>query len=48
MFGELDLEPWTRALLPVLDRIVGTAEGQEDPERWQSFFLHDSSSMGSA
>ncbi len=48
MFGEFDLEPWTRALLPVLDRIVRTAEGQDEPQFWQSFFHHESSSMGSA
>jgi len=47
MFGELDLEPWTRTLLPVLDRIVRTAEGHDDPEFWQSFFHYESGSMGS-
>lgn len=47
MFGEFDLEPWTRALLPVLDRIVATAEGRDDPEFWQSFFHYESGSMGS-
>jgi hypothetical protein len=49
MFGEIDpdLEPWTRALLPVLDRIVQTAEGHDDAAFWQSFFHHRSCSMGS-
>jgi uncharacterized protein DUF4419 len=47
MLGELDLEWWTRALLPVLDRIVRTAEGHDDPEFWQSLYHHKSSSRGS-
>jgi hypothetical protein len=49
MFGDLDadLEPWTRALLPVLDRIVRTAEGHDDNAFWQSFFHYESGSMGS-
>jgi hypothetical protein len=46
MFAEFDLEPWTRALLPVLDQIVRTAEGHDDPEFWQSFFHYESGSMG--
>jgi hypothetical protein len=46
MLGELDLEPWTRALLPVLDRIVRTAEGHDDPAFWQSFFHYESGSRG--
>jgi len=48
MFGEFDLEPWVRALLPVLDRIVLAAEARDDPEFWQSFFHHESWSGGSA
>jgi hypothetical protein len=49
MFSDLDpeLEPWTRALLPVLDRIVRTAEGHDDAAFWQSFFHYKSGSMGS-
>ena len=49
MFSDLDpeLEPWTRALLPVLDRIVRTAEGHDDAAFWQSFFHYNSGSMGS-
>lgn len=46
MFGELELEPWVRALLPVLDRIVLAAEGRDDPEFWRSFFHHESGSFG--
>jgi hypothetical protein len=33
MFGEFELEPWTRALLPVLERTVRTAEGQNAVRR---------------
>jgi hypothetical protein len=48
-FSDLDLElkPWTRALLPVLDRIVRTAEGHDDAAFWQSFFHYNRGSMGS-
>jgi hypothetical protein len=38
MLSELGLEAWIDALLPVLDRIVATAEGEDDPAFWQSFF----------
>jgi hypothetical protein len=48
MLSEFGLEDWTSALLPVLDRIVATAEGVDDPAFWLSFFHYDSSSMGSA
>lgn len=44
MLGEFELEPWVRALLPVLDRIVLAAEGHDDPGFWQSFFHHESGS----
>lgn len=47
VLSEFDLEPWTRGLLPVLDRIIQTAEGVDDPEFWQSFFHYESGSMGS-
>jgi len=49
MFSGLDpeLESWTRALLPVLDRIARTAEGHDDAAFWQSFFHYKSGSMGS-
>ena len=46
--SEYGLEHWTAALLPVLDRIVATAEGDDDPRFWQSFFHYDSGSGGSA
>jgi hypothetical protein len=44
MLGEFELEPWVRALLPVLDRIVLAAEGHDDPGFWQSFFHYESGS----
>jgi len=47
MLGEFELDTWARALLPVIDRIVLAAEGHDDPEFWQSFFHHESSSGGS-
>jgi hypothetical protein len=46
MLAEFDLESWTHALIPVLDRIVRTAEGHDDPEFWQSFYHYKSDSMG--
>ena len=46
--SEYGLEDWTAALLPVLDRIVATAEGVDDPLFWRSFFHYESGSMGSA
>jgi hypothetical protein len=46
--SEYGLEAWTAALLPVLDRIVATAEGADDPTFWQSFFHYESGSMGAA
>jgi hypothetical protein len=48
MLSELGLEHWTAVLLPVLDRIVATAEGTDDPEFWRSFFHYESGSMGAA
>jgi hypothetical protein len=48
MLSEFGLDAWTDALLPVLDRIVATAEGADDPKFWQSFFHFESGSMGSA
>ena len=38
MLSEYGLEHWTAALLPVLDRIIATAEGADDPHFWRSFF----------
>lgn len=46
--SEYGLEAWTAALLPVLDRIVATAEGADDPDFWRSFFHYESGSMGVA
>lgn len=48
MLSEYGLEHWTAALLPVLDRIVATAEGVDDPPFWRSFFHYQSGSIGSA
>lgn len=47
MFAEFGLEAWTRALLPVLDELVRTAEGRVDRTFWRSFFRYESTSMGS-
>jgi hypothetical protein len=44
MLSELGLEPWTRILLPVLDAIVRTAEGDVDRAFWRSFFRYESGS----
>lgn len=46
--SEYGLEDWIGALLPVLDRIVATAEGADDAPFWRSFFHYQSGSMGSA
>lgn len=46
MFSEFELEHWTRALLPVLDELVATAEGQDRRTFWQSFFHYESGSFG--
>ena len=42
MLGEFELGWWIDALLPVLDQIVATAEGNVDRSFWQSFFRHES------
>jgi hypothetical protein len=42
--SEYELEPWTRELLPVLDRLVATAEGADDPDFWRSFFHYEGGS----
>jgi len=46
--SEYGLEDWIGALLPVLDRIVATAEGADDTPFWRSFFHYRSGSMGAA
>lgn len=46
--SEYGLDHWMPVLLPVLDRIVATAEGADDAPFWQSFFHYESSSRGSA
>jgi len=46
--SEYGLDHWTDALLPVLDRIVATAEGADETAFWQSFFHYESGSMGAA
>ena len=45
-FAEFDLSEWTMALLPVLDRIVKTAQGEVDRAFWQSFYKWDDQSGG--
>lgn len=45
-FAELDLEVWTKVLLPVLDKLVETARGRVDVSFWRSFFKLKSSSGG--
>ncbi|MEZ4398739.1 MAG: DUF4419 domain-containing protein [Kofleriaceae bacterium] len=44
--AEYDLRHWTAALVPVLDRIVATAEGADDVAFWRSFFHYESGSGG--
>lgn len=46
VFSEYGLESWTSVLLPVLDRIVATAEGEDDATFWQSMFRYQSGSGG--
>lgn len=41
MFGAFRMEPWTDMLLPVLDRIVHSAEGHADTLFWRSFFRYE-------
>lgn len=45
-FAELDLEAWTKALLPVLDKLVETARGRVDTRFWQSLLKVRSRSGG--
>ncbi|AUX47008.1 hypothetical protein SOCE26_085190 [Sorangium cellulosum] len=40
-FGQFGAERWTRALLPVLDQIVASAEGRQDPAFWRAFFRYE-------
>lgn len=47
VFAEYGLEEWTSVLLPILDRIVDAAEGEDDPAFWQSIFRYQSGSGGS-
>jgi hypothetical protein len=44
MLSEFGLEKWIDALLPVLDEIVRTAEGQPNRDFWRSFFRYQSGS----
>lgn len=44
MLSEFGLETWTDALLPVLDEIIRTADGQVDTAFWRSFFRYESGS----
>lgn len=45
-FAEFDLSEWTAALLPVLDRIVRSAQGGGDRAFWQSFYKTGGQSGG--
>jgi hypothetical protein len=38
VLAEFDLSHWTKALLPVLDQIVRTAQGSVDRSFWRSFY----------
>jgi len=44
VFSEFGLGHWTRVLLPILDEIARTAEGNVDRAFWRSFFRYESSS----
>lgn len=46
VFSEYGLEAWTSVLLPILDRIVAAAEGEDDAVFWQSIFRYQSGSGG--
>jgi hypothetical protein len=48
VLSEYGLEPWISTLVPVLDRIIATADGADDAEFWRSFFHYESSSRGRA
>jgi hypothetical protein len=41
MLSELGLEWWTISLLPVLDQLVRSVEGEPERAFWQSFFRHE-------
>jgi hypothetical protein len=43
-FSEYGLERWIDELLPVLDRLIATAEGRVDVPFWRSFFRYQSGS----
>ncbi|NUP14031.1 MAG: DUF4419 domain-containing protein [Polyangiaceae bacterium] len=45
--SEFGLESWTKALVPVLDQLVRTADGDVEVDFWRSFFRYQSGS-GSA
>ncbi|XXX74922.1 DUF4419 domain-containing protein [Sorangium sp. So ce134] len=40
-FGPFGAERWLRALLPVLDQIVASAEQRQDPAFWRAFFRYE-------
>lgn len=44
VFSEYGLERWTDVLVPVLDRIVDSAEGRVDRDFWRSMFRYQSGS----
>lgn len=44
MLSEFGLERWTNVLLPVLDEIVRTAQGDVRTDFWKSFFRYQSGS----
>jgi len=44
MLSEFGLERWTDVLVPILDQIVRTAEGDVDRDFWKSFFRYQSGS----
>ena len=46
VFAEYGLERWVKVLLPILDKLVAAAEGEEDPGFWQSFVRRKSFSGG--
>lgn len=46
--AEYGLQDWLRALLPVLEKLVETAEGKPDLQFWRSFFRYESRSGSSA